>query len=89
MSISVKKQKDKLIIDSEKGSINTTIAYQDNFRSDQKIYEKNNLLVVQEPHTEIEITYAYLAQGLALSGAGVLGTGVLLYFIIRKRRCVQ
>ncbi len=89
VSISVKKQKDKLIIDSEKGSINTTIAYQDNFRSDQKIYEKNNLLVVQEPHTEIEITYAYLAQGLALSGAGVLGTGVLLYFIIRKRRCVQ
>ena len=87
--ISVKKQKDKLIIDSPRGSINTTIAYQDNFRSDQKIYEKNNLLVVQEPHTEIEITYAYLVQGLVLSSAGVLGTGVLLYFIIRKRRCVQ
>ncbi len=87
--LSIIYQKDKLIIDSPKGNINTTIAYQDNFRSNQKIYNKNNLLIVQELHTEIEITYPYLTQGLVLSGAGLLGTGVLLYFIYGKRRRAQ
>ena len=85
-TLSVIYQKDRLIIDSPKGNINTTIAYQDNFRSNQKIYNKNSLLIVQGLHTDIEITYPYLTQGLVLSGAGLLGTGILLYFIYGKGR---
>ncbi len=85
--ITVEMQKNRLVIDTSGGEINTTIAYQDNFRSNQKILNKNNLLIVQEPHTQIEITYAYLIPGLILSGTGLLAEGILLYFINRKKRC--
>lgn len=87
--ITVENQKNRLIINTPGGSINTTIAYQDNFRSNQKILNKNNLLVVEEHSTQIEITYAYLAPGLILSGIGLLGASILLYFIYRKKRCVK
>jgi len=85
--ISVEMQKDRLVIDTAGGEINTTIAYQDNFLSSQKILNENNLLVVQEPHTEIEITYAHLIPGIILSGLGLLGANIFLYFINRKKRC--
>ena len=78
-------QKDKIIIDSPGGTVNTTIAYQDNFRSEQKIAEWNDLLTVKERHTEIKLVYPYLRQGLILSVIGLLGIILLIYFIYRKR----
>ncbi len=80
-------QRDKIVIDSPGGKINTTLAYQDNFRSDQEIINQNNLLTVTEPHTEIKIVYPYLIEGLTVSAAGALGIAILLYFLYRKKRC--
>ena len=82
-------QEDKIIIDSPGGKVNTTLAYQDTFRSDQKIIDQNHLLTIVEPHTEIRMVYPYLFEGLAVSSAGALGIAVLLYFLYRKKRCEQ
>lgn len=83
--LTVSYQKDKIIIDSPGGKVNTTLSYQDNFRSDQEIINQNNLLTVIEPHTEIKIIYPYLLEGLAISATGLLGITLLMYFIYRKR----
>lgn len=82
-------QEDKIVIDSPGGKVNTTLAYQDNFRSDQKIIDQNHLLTVVEPHTEIRMVYPYLLEGLAVSTAGAGGIALLLYFLYRKKRCAQ
>lgn len=79
-------QEDKIVIDSPGGKVNTTLAYQDNFRSNQEIINQNNLLTVVKPHTEINMVYPYLLQGLALSIIGLLGIAILMYFIYREKR---
>jgi len=85
--LTVSTQKDRIIIDSPGGKVNTTLSYQDNFRSEQQIINQNNLLTVIEPHTEIKIIYPYLFQGLAISIAGLLGIALLMYFVYREKRC--
>ncbi|MDD3168671.1 MAG: 6-pyruvoyl-tetrahydropterin synthase-related protein [Eubacteriales bacterium] len=84
--LSVFYQGDKIIVDSPGGKVNTTLAYQDIFRSKQKMINENNLLTVLEPHTEIEMGYPYFNQGLAVSAAGLLGIAVLMYLIYREKR---
>jgi len=85
--LTVSYQNDKIIIDSPGGKVNTTLSYQDNFRSEQEIINRNHLLTVIEPHTEIKIIYPYLIQGVAVSSVGLLGIALLMYFIYRKKRC--
>lgn len=69
----------KIIIDSEQEHVNTTLAFQDNFVSKQSIYSENNLLIVDEKHTEIDIVYPHFALGLATSVIGVLlGVGMIV-----------
>lgn len=87
--LSIAYQEDKIVIDSPGGKVNTTLAYQDIFRSSQKISNENNLLTVQEPHTEIKMVYPYLYQGLAVSAGGLLGIIVLMYLIYREKRDAQ
>ncbi|MDD3349722.1 MAG: 6-pyruvoyl-tetrahydropterin synthase-related protein [Eubacteriales bacterium] len=77
--------KDRIFIESPGGRVNTTIAFHDNFRSEQKIDSKNNLLIVEEPYTEIEIVYPFLFQGIVLSGFGLLGIAFVVFIIYRKR----
>lgn len=64
-------------------NVNTTIAFQDVFISKQEIAEENNLLMVRESNTEIQIQYPLFAAGLIVSLLGFLsGAGILL--LIRK-----
>ena len=79
-------QKDRITIDSPGGEVNTTLAFQDIFRSEQKLLEGNHLLVVTAPHTEIKMGYPYLFQGLMVSMAGVSGIILLMYYIFRRKR---
>lgn len=87
--ISIEYRSNNMIIDSPKANINTTLAFQDNFRSEQKLINENNLLVIQEPHTEIKFVYPYLLQGVLLSMMGLLGILILFYFIYGKKRRMQ
>lgn len=82
----------KIKIDSPVENVNTTISYQDNFVSDDKIISYNNLLFVTEKHTEIELVYPYKKQGLIVSGAGIGGTIIwmaMVYAIDRRRKTLR
>ena len=85
LPIAVRYEGDTMTIQSPGGKISTTIAYQDNFQSPQKIESKQNLLVVNESKTVIDMVYPYLVEGLAVSAAGLLGIAGILYLIYRKR----
>lgn len=80
--ITVTYKKDEIIIDSPVEGVNTTIAYQDNFVSNDNIQEQNNLLYVTKKHTEIRLVYPHYRQGLIVSFAGIIGT-LLWMAIIR------
>ena len=83
--LTIKYQKDKIIIDSPGGKVNTTIAYQDIFHSKQKVENRNNLLTVKERHTEINLVYPYLIQGILLTLLGIFGILALMRVIKGKR----
>jgi 6-pyruvoyl tetrahydropterin synthase-like protein len=87
--LNISTQEDRIIIDSPGGVVNTTIAYQDNFRSSQKLINQNNLLTIVEPHTEIRIVYPYLFEGMATSFAGLAGIILFLYLLYREKRYAQ
>lgn len=52
-------------------SVNTTIAFQDNFRSEENIYEANNMLMVDAGTTRIQIFYKHFVIGLLCSVIGI------------------
>jgi len=87
--LKIEYHEDEIVVDSQGGKVNTTLAFHDNFRSEQKILSQNHMLTVFEPHTEIRITYPYFLQGLALSAAGLFGITILMYFLYRKKRYEQ
>ena len=71
-----------IITDKE---VNTTIAYQDNFKSKQEIKKHHNLLVINE-NTEIEFIYPNLFAGIFISLIGLVLTGMFFAYNIKERR---
>ncbi|MCM1467741.1 MAG: 6-pyruvoyl-tetrahydropterin synthase-related protein, partial [Alistipes sp.] len=59
----------RIMIETEK-QVNTTIAFQDNFRSERELICENNMLVAGEGITVISIYYKYLLPGFLCSIAG-------------------
>ncbi|MGN0318382.1 MAG: 6-pyruvoyl-tetrahydropterin synthase-related protein [Lachnospira sp.] len=57
---------------SETDNTNTTLAYHDMFKSDEAIYEKNNLTYVDKGITRIYFKYAYLTEGIIISLLGIV-----------------
>lgn len=70
-----------LTIASPKDNVNTTIAYQDTFDSEQEISDRNQLLVVEKGITTITMEYPLLKPGLIVSLTGVAAF-VLCLFIL-------
>ena len=92
--ITVKYEKNKIVIDTTVENINTTIAYQDIFVSDDNIINQNNLLFITQKHTEITLVYPYLKQGALVSLAGFVGIllwmGIILLIdLLRKRHKIR
>lgn len=75
---------DELVIYSEKENVNTTLAYHDIFVCSKEVEVKQNLLQVQKGTTRITMQYPYLAEGLLLSGLGLLLTGVFVIWLKRR-----
>ena len=84
--ISVTYEHNKIIIDSEYDNVNTTIAWQDNFSSEQNIREAINLLVVDKGRTVITIHYPYFGTAAAVSAVGLVLEAAMFIWIFRKRR---
>lgn len=84
--ISVTYEHNKIIIDSEYDNVNTTIAWQDNFSSEQNIREAINLLVVDKGRTVITIHYPYFGTAAAVSAVGLVLEAAMFIWIFHIRR---
>lgn len=76
----------RIVIRSEYDNVNTTIAYQDIFESNQKIRSMNNLLIVNKGTTVITMKYPHLGAGLFVSIFGVLAEVAVVYLVFRKSK---
>lgn len=84
--ISISMEGNTITIESEKVPVNTTLAFQDNFRTQQAIHNENNLLVIDEPQVTLHIVYPHLLTGSIVSLLGLLlGAGMIVYIQRRKR----
>ena len=70
--------KKTITIRSDYDDVDTTLARQDIFESEQEFREKNNLIYVDQGETVITLHYPYFWQGCAVSAAGVLMAAVFL-----------
>lgn len=80
-------KKNEIVIKSKETEINTTLAYQDNFESENRIEKSNNLLTVYEPVTTIQIKYPYFKKGMVVTIVGIIMIiGFFIYLVEQKRR---
>lgn len=75
---------DTIEIEAPVDGVNTTLAYQDNFTSEQRISSQNNLLVVGKGRTVIHMVYPKLLPGALLSVLGFAGTVFFLWLLLKK-----
>ncbi|BBF42940.1 hypothetical protein lbkm_1626 [Lachnospiraceae bacterium KM106-2] len=75
---------DSITITSDFDHVNTTLAYQDIFKSEQKIANSNQLLMVNKGTTVLTYSYPYRKVGILISifGCGLFFT---LLFTIRRK----
>ena len=78
VSLDIAYGKNEITVESSKDDVNTTVAYYDAYKGSQEIYSKNNLTYVKAGTTIIKITYPYMYEGLAVSGAGLVITVIFL-----------
>jgi uncharacterized membrane protein len=84
--ITVEYTADTIKIRSEYDNVNTTIAYQDIFESEQPIRSMNNLLIVDKGTTIIRMSYPHLAGGLLVTLFGVFAEIAIAFLIFRKSK---
>ena len=84
--LEIRYETNKIIITSQFDNVNTTIAYQDTFRSDQPIRSVNHFLIVDKGTTVITMEYPYLRQGTIVSAIGIVLEAGVLYLIFRKSK---
>lgn len=77
---------DQIKIYSEEDNVNTTLAFHDIFITSQETSVKQSLMYVNRGETEITMQYPYLMEGSVLSGLGVVGTIVFVFWIRRKAK---
>lgn len=85
--ITVEYASNEIVIDAPE-RVNTTIAFQDNFRSDKQLTSEDNLLVADAGQTVIKIYYKHLFSGGLCSLVG-LAFMLCVYQKMRKKREVQ
>lgn len=78
--------KNQITITSKHNHVNTTIATQDIFASEQKIYQRNHLVYVNKGKTVITMDYPYFKEGCLISIVALLLTGGFLYYTKKKGR---
>ncbi len=84
--LEIRYETNKIVITSQFDNVNTTIAYQDTFRSDQPIRSMNHFLIVDKGTTVITMEYPYLKEGIIVTAAGIVLEAGVLYLIFRKSK---
>ncbi len=82
--IQIKIEHNTITIDSPKDNVNTTIAYQDIFESQQEIEDVNNLLTVNKGKTVITLNYPMKKAGIMISLFGVMLFGIGMMKLLRN-----
>ena len=78
--------KREIRIRTDQNDVNTTLAYQDIFSSEQTIKSSHHLLKVEAGTTTVVMKYPYMWQGLLMSLAGVLLAVVLALWGRKKMK---
>ncbi|MCR5797983.1 MAG: hypothetical protein K6G63_08740 [Eubacterium sp.] len=76
---------EEIVIHSDEGDVNTTIAYQDNFKSSGTFYSDKNLLHIKEKDIVLRITYPKRAFGILVSAVAFLMVVILTIMCIIVR----
>ncbi len=76
---------DEIVIHSDIPNVNTSLAYQESFRSGQEIYEVNNFLVIGERDVTIQLTYPHRKAGIAVTAVGAILAGLFFWNLSRRR----
>lgn len=84
--IHVEYGKDYISIDAESVPVNTTIAYQDTFESRGAIKDSNNLLVVEDKQTYIELKYPLLEVGIISTSVGIILMSFLFCWVRKEQK---
>lgn len=90
--ITVTIEDNTITIESKKANVNTTLAFQDNFQSEQNFHNEGNLLVIDEPSVTLKIVYPLLVPGTLVSLLGILlsiGWIIFLRYSAAKRPSSQ
>ena len=74
---------DDIVISSPVDGVNTTIAVHDMFEGDFEVL--NRLVYVDSGTTKISMHYPYFWMGTSLTAASAIMTGIIAYFIGKKR----
>lgn len=85
--VNISYTQDGITILSDDTGVNTTLAYQDNFVSEDDIEDENHLLIVNQKETQIQLVYPHYRKGLCCTVIGaVMGIGLIGADIWLKRR---
>lgn len=84
--ITIEYGKNTITIRSEYDNVNTTIAYQDIFESEQPLRSMNNFLIVDRGTTVIRMSYPHLAGGLLVTLFGIVAEIAMAFLIFRKSK---
>ncbi|MCR4717983.1 MAG: hypothetical protein K5656_12480 [Lachnospiraceae bacterium] len=80
--IKLEHKKNKIIINSDKDNVNTSLAFHDIFKG-EGIVNDNNLLTVNKGETVVSYSYPYFVSGLLVSLFGLIFS--ILYIILCRR----
>ena len=84
--LTIEYSKNTITIISEYDNVNTTIAYQDIFESDQNIRSMNNFLIVDKGTTVITMEYPHLGAAILVTASGVFAELAVIYLFLRKSK---
>ncbi|MBP3506327.1 MAG: hypothetical protein J6K43_08010 [Lachnospiraceae bacterium] len=90
--ITVTIEDNTITIESKKANVNTTLAFQDNFQSEQNFHNEGNLLIIDEPSVTLKLVYPLLVLGALVSLLGILlsiGWIIFLRYSAAKRPSSQ
>lgn len=87
--IEINHSRNTISIKCNEKNVNTTLAYQDSFSSQQSIENQNNLLVVDDKNTVITVKYPYLKEGIFISFIGILLAVIFLIFCFKHKNKVD
>ncbi len=86
--IRVQYQNDRILIESPKSGVGTTLAdISDIFSADRSYENRNHMITVEQGVTTLRMHYPYFGQGLVVSVVGVLMLiAVMIYFHRKQKR---